>query len=226
MRPAVSLISIGLVALAGTALAANPLAKFGEGYTRRVESIAGAKVDDPPKASCENGEERDDAGTCPNVDDSTSTRGFTLFSGSAMKPKATAPSNTANAMAAREMRPAAATETLKCGAVCDLKVTFKTGSTELTAESEAKLSQFAAGLRDPSTARRRYEIGGHTDASGSPEKNLSLSQTRAEVVKSFLVAHGIPSARLEAKGYGAEDLVLPNAPNDPRNRRVEARLLN
>jgi len=230
MTPKVSLITIGLVALAGSALAANPLGRSGEGFADRAQWLATARTEDPPAAAaCENGEARDESGACPNIDDSTSTRGFTLFSGSAVKPKASAaatPPPTPNAMAAREMRPAVATETLKCGAFCDLKVSFKTGSTELTADSEAKLVQFAAALRDPSSARKRYEIGGHTDASGSPEKNLSLSQARAEAVKAFLVAHGVPATRLEAKGYGAEGLVLPNSPNDPRNRRVEARLLN
>ena len=227
MNLMVSVCAVGVLALAGPALAKSPLAPSSHDYANAVQRVVLVRADDPAKAPCENGEERDESGACPTVDDSTSTRGFTLFSGSAAKPhgaavKAPAPV----AAAAREVRPAQATEVLRCGALCDLKVSFKTGSTELTSDGEAKLAQFAASLRDPSQARRRYEIGGHTDASGSPEKNRSLSQARAETVKAFLVSHGIPAARLEAKGYGAEGLAVPNAPNDGRNRRIEARALN
>jgi outer membrane protein OmpA-like peptidoglycan-associated protein len=230
MKPFITLVTLGGLALASPALAMTPLMASMHAYANETHRIAATRADEPAKgAACENGEERDESGACPTIDDSASTRGFTLFSGSAAKKPvapAKAPTPTPTATAAREVRPAMATETLKCGALCDLKVTFKTGSSDLTADSEAKLAQFAAGLRDPAAARRRYEIAGHTDASGSPEKNLALSQARAEAVKSFLVARGIPSSRLEAKGYGAEGLAIPNAPNDPRNRRIEARLLN
>jgi outer membrane protein OmpA-like peptidoglycan-associated protein len=228
MKLVVTASVLSVLALAGPVLAASPLAHPARGYALEVQRVAMARVDEPTKGGpCENGEERDESGACPTIDDSTSTRGFTLFSGSAAKPQGAAvKAPTPTAVVAREVRPAQATETLRCGALCDLKVSFKTGSTELTAEGEAKLMQFAAGLRDPSQARRRYEIGGHTDASGSPEKNKSLSQARAETVKAFLTSHGVPAARLEAKGYGADGLALPNMPNDPRNRRIEARLLN
>src|SRR5580693_2566957 len=111
MMPKFSLITIGLVAVAGSALAASPLARSSEGYAVRARWLAVARGDDPPAAAaCENGEARDESGACPNIDDSTSTRGFTLFSGSAVKPKAPAPAAapTPTATAAREMRPAAA----------------------------------------------------------------------------------------------------------------------
>ncbi len=230
MKLAISACILSVLALAGPVLGASPLAHPGHGYAIEVQRVAMARADEPASGGpCENGEERDGSGACPNVDDSTSTRGFTLFSGSAAKPQGAAvkaPTPTPTAIGARGVRPALVTEPLRCGSLCDLKVTFKTGSTELTSEGEAKLMQFAAGLRDPSQARRRYEIGGHTDASGSPEKNKSISQARAETVKAFLTSHGVPAARLEARGFGADGLALPNMPNDPRNRRIEARLLN
>ena len=179
----------------------------------------------PQAGACENGEERDASGACPVVDDSAAQRGFTLFSGSMAKPQAAAP-RTASSAAVKDMKSAQPSQTVRCGVQCDLKVSFKPGSAELTADSEAQLVRFADALRDPTLARRRFEIGGHTDASGSAEKNLELSQARAESVKAYLVAHGVAASRLEAKGYGAEGLAIPDQPHDPRNRRVEARALN
>jgi outer membrane protein OmpA-like peptidoglycan-associated protein len=185
---------------------------------------------DPAAASpapCENGEERDSSGACPVVDESQTTRGFTLFSGASARPQAAAPKAASpTAAAVKEMRTAQSAEAMKCGQSCELNVSFAPGSAKLTADSEAKLIKFADSLREPGLARKRFEIATHTDASGSAEKNKVISQARAEAVKNFLVSHGVASTRLEAKGYGAEGLALPNLPNDPRNRRVEARALN
>ena len=78
----------------------------------------------------------------------------------------------------------------------------------------------------PWLSKRRFEIAGHTDAGGSKKKNLALSQARADAVMGLLVANGVDPSRLEAKGYGVEDLAVPSAPRDAANRRVEARSLN
>jgi outer membrane protein OmpA-like peptidoglycan-associated protein len=223
------LASVLMVAGPGFALAAaEPTA---QDYVKEIQSSSSAQAA-PPAAgpACDNGEARDDSGACPDVDESAATRGFTLFSGSMNKPRgqtaATAPTTSPTTTATRAMRPAQATASVKCGLLCDLKVSFMSGSAVLTSDSDAKLAQFAAALRDPALAGKRFEIGGHTDASGSPEKNLALSQARAEAVKRFLVNHGVEASRLEAKGYGSNGLFLPGMPMDPRNRRVEARVLN
>ncbi len=91
--------------------------------------------------------------------------------------------------------------------------------------SKPVLDQAVTVLRDfPSI---RVEISGHTDADGSREHNLDLSQRRAQSVKTYLVEHGIDGARLTIKGYGPDQ---PIASNDTRkgkakNRRIEFRLL-
>lgn len=67
-------------------------------------------------------------------------------------------------------------------------------------------------------------IEGHTDNTGAPEANQSLSEKRAAAVKAYLVStFGIADSRLEAKGFGASK---PAASNDTpegrqQNRRVE-----
>jgi outer membrane protein OmpA-like peptidoglycan-associated protein len=214
------MILAGVLAFAGPVIAAEPQGPSTSDYVKEIQNAAAAPAP-APGAACENGEERDPTGACPVVDDSAAQRGFTLFSGSMAKPQAAAPKTAATSPTVA--RPALTT---KCGLLCDLKVNFKPGSAELTPDSEAKLERFADALRDPALASKRFEIGGHTDASGSAEKNLALSQARAQSVKDFLEAHGVAATRLQARGYGAQGLLVPDDPRDPRNRRVEARVLN
>jgi len=66
-------------------------------------------------------------------------------------------------------------------------------------------------------------IEGHTDSTGSDVHNLTLSQQRAEAVKSYLVSGGIDGGRLQAKGLGEGKPVADNATELGRaqNRRVE-----
>jgi OOP family OmpA-OmpF porin len=73
----------------------------------------------------------------------------------------------------------------------------------------------------------KVEIAGYTDASGSPTINRALSQRRAEMVMSYLVAKGVPSANMTAKGFGADNPVAPNttAAGKAQNRRVELHVL-
>lgn len=53
----------------------------------------------------------------------------------------------------------------------------------------------------------QVEISAHTDARGSDEYNLDLSQRRADWVVSWLVGHGIAQERLTGRGYGETQLV-------------------
>lgn len=71
------------------------------------------------------------------------------------------------------------------------------------------------------------EISGHTDAQGSVEKNLQLSQARAHTVLKYLTGKGIAANRLQAKGYGQTKPLAKNATAKGRalNRRVEFLIL-
>jgi outer membrane protein OmpA-like peptidoglycan-associated protein len=65
-------------------------------------------------------------------------------------------------------------------------------------------------------------VQGHTDADGSPEHNFSLSEERANKVRSYLVEHGIAGNRVDAKGYGMTLPIAPNTTTEGKklNRRV------
>ena len=75
--------------------------------------------------------------------------------------------------------------------------------------------------------RLRVEIGGHTDNSGTPADNQHLSTLRAEAVRNYLVAKGVPFQQMVARGYGS---TVPRTPDTTpqgkaANRRVEIRPL-
>lgn len=100
-------------------------------------------------------------------------------------------------------------------------VTFDFDKATLRPESTVVLEKAQKLLA--SRASLSIEVQGHTDATGSDAYNETLSGKRAEAVKGWLVAHGIPAARLTSKGWGKR---MPIADNETevgraKNRRVE-----
>ncbi|HKN47080.1 MAG TPA: thrombospondin type 3 repeat-containing protein [Candidatus Polarisedimenticolia bacterium] len=72
------------------------------------------------------------------------------------------------------------------------------------------------------------EVGVYTDNSGKPQANKMLAQRRAEVIKKWLVDHGIEARRIIAKGYGAVNFIADNSTDEgkEKNRRVELKRLS
>ncbi len=104
-------------------------------------------------------------------------------------------------------------------------VFFDTDKSMLKPESNAELQVLAQFLRD--NADVRIEIGGHTDNTGSEERNLELSQNRAKAVYDFLISSGINSSRLSYKGYASSKPIADNDTDEGRakNRRTEFKVL-
>ena len=76
------------------------------------------------------------------------------------------------------------------------------------------------------------EITGYTDAQGTVEYNLHLSQQRADACRGYLISRGVAAARLKATGRGECCPVKPDTINgsdnpDGRqaNRRVEFKIM-
>lgn len=66
-----------------------------------------------------------------------------------------------------------------------------------------------------------FLIEGHTDAAGSDEYNLNLSQLRAESVKKMMTTYYvIPAENLRTVGLGKRFLKIPTPDPEPENRRV------
>lgn len=106
-------------------------------------------------------------------------------------------------------------------------VTFRTNSAVLSPQAKQQLDDLASKI---STAKAYViEVAGHTDSTGSVEKNFRLSQNRAESVVQYLaVNHKIPLRRfITPMGYGKTEFVAENTTAEGRaqNRRVEVKVL-
>jgi outer membrane protein OmpA-like peptidoglycan-associated protein len=83
------------------------------------------------------------------------------------------------------------------------------------------LKEVAAALQKNAWVKK-VRVEGHTDDRGKDEANLELSQRRADSVMRFLVGAGIDPARLEARGLGETQPLVPSktAADRAKNRRV------
>ena len=111
------------------------------------------------------------------------------------------------------------------GTVVTLRnVFFDFDKADLKPESYVELDKLAAYLRTNSI---RIEIGGHTDDQGTDDYHDRLSENRAKSVYDYLVAQGIPAARLQYKGYGKRVPVVGNDTEEGRaaNRRTEFKII-
>jgi outer membrane protein OmpA-like peptidoglycan-associated protein len=106
----------------------------------------------------------------------------------------------------------------------DLLVAFEFDSDKLTAAAKENLDQFAQALHDPRLKGQRFEIDGHTDATGPEQYNLGLSERRANAVIAYLAAQGVDARELIGKGFG-KTKPRTSDPFSPENRRVETHLL-
>lgn len=102
------------------------------------------------------------------------------------------------------------------------QVDFFLNSDVLKPESWATVGRFADALHHPLLIADRFLVVGHTDASGTREHNLELSDKRAAAIVNILsTTFQVPAVRLLPLGVGEEQLLPGISPDDPKNRRVE-----
>lgn len=102
------------------------------------------------------------------------------------------------------------------------RITFDSGTANLQARSLPVLDNVARVLLvHPELTP--VVVASHTDNRGDPEASRALSLARAEAVRTYLVAQGVPADRLDAQGYGPDRPVASNETSQGReaNRRVE-----
>ena len=106
-------------------------------------------------------------------------------------------------------------------------LTFDSGSSTIKPQFDATLSEVARTLKTYNQSM--VDVLAHTDTTGSPEHNLSLSQKRASSVAAFLAARGVAKARIATKGMGETAPLYSTRrcteTERAANRRVEIRLI-
>ncbi len=103
------------------------------------------------------------------------------------------------------------------------RVNFVTGSAQLDPQSIRTVNAVAAIIGQcVDETDLTVEIGGHTDSQGGDDLNQQLSQSRAEAVRTALIARGVPEAGITAVGYGETQPIADNETEEGRaaNRRT------
>ena len=100
-------------------------------------------------------------------------------------------------------------------------VFFDWNRADLTSRAREIIGEAAQNARRASPTR--IEVAGHADRSGTPQYNQRLSQRRAEVVASELVARGISREEIGVTAFGESRPLVPTADGvrEQQNRRVE-----
>jgi OmpA-OmpF porin, OOP family len=102
-----------------------------------------------------------------------------------------------------------------------LDIHFATGKAEILPESNPIIDEIVSLLKKQPSLRVGVE--GHTDNTGTPATNKTLSEARAKAVAAAIAAAGISANRLDPLGLGQERPIADNRTEEGRakNRRVE-----
>lgn len=98
---------------------------------------------------------------------------------------------------------------------------FDSATTTLTPDSRATVNDLIVVMKACPNAQ--VQLVGHTDSTGDPTSNVTLSQNRADTVKDILASNGIAADRMSTVGYGQARPIASNDTDEgkARNRRTE-----
>jgi OmpA-OmpF porin, OOP family len=98
---------------------------------------------------------------------------------------------------------------------------FDSATTNLTAPSRSTVDNLVTIMKACPDAE--VQLAGHTDNTGDPAANKTLSTNRAVAIKDMLVAGGVAPDRISTIGYGEDKPIASNDTPDgkARNRRTE-----
>jgi outer membrane protein OmpA-like peptidoglycan-associated protein len=100
-------------------------------------------------------------------------------------------------------------------------VLFQTGKYELSSDAQLKLAKLSGIIQ--AHPGLNLTIEGYTDTTGTADFNMTLSQQRADAVRTFLITQGLSPDTITSKGLGEADPIADNSTAAGRklNRRVE-----
>jgi outer membrane protein OmpA-like peptidoglycan-associated protein len=136
----------------------------------------------------------------------------TMNTGDSTQPAAAASAPSAAPAACHD----ALTAALKAGTL-----NFEMSSWDISPDSFRTLDKIAKIAKD--CGGLTIEVGGHTDSTGKPASNKTLSELRAQAVVKYLVRAGVDAAKFKAVGYGQDRPIGDNDTREGRaqNRRIE-----
>jgi peptidoglycan-associated lipoprotein len=125
-----------------------------------------------------------------------------------------------------EQAAAPATTTVTPGSVADFRqnvgdrVFFDTDQSTIREDGRATLGKQAEWLKK--YTNYQITVEGHCDERGTREYNLALGERRANAARQYLIAQGIPAARIKTISFGKErpDPVGSDEAAWARNRRA------
>ena len=104
----------------------------------------------------------------------------------------------------------------------DVQILFAFDSADILPEAKPSLDELGKALSDAKLEGASFLIAGHTDAKGSADYNLALSQRRAASVADYLITtYHVDKGHLTVIGFGEEQLKNKDDPLADENRRVQ-----
>ncbi len=122
-------------------------------------------------------------------------------------------------------------EEVRCGEAVRLNnILYDVNKSFIREDAKPDLNKVVQFMQDNADAK--VELSAHTDSKGRASYNLSLSEKRARAAANYIIARGISSSRVIAKGYGETKLlnncadgVNCSASEHQINRRTEFKLI-
>ena len=100
-------------------------------------------------------------------------------------------------------------------------ITFDVGKATIKPDSMGEINRIVQLMNENPTLK--FSVEGHTDSTGNPASNQTLSEQRSQAIVAKLVELGIAQDRLTAVGKGQNSPIADNNTDEGRakNRRVE-----
>jgi outer membrane protein OmpA-like peptidoglycan-associated protein len=113
-------------------------------------------------------------------------------------------------------------EAVKDMPVQDMEIQFELNSAEISPKAKPNLEALGHALQNAQLKGSSFLLAGHTDATGTPTYNQTLSERRAQAVRKVLIEeYKLTTDQFIAVGYGPERLKDPKNPYSAENRRVQ-----
>jgi outer membrane protein OmpA-like peptidoglycan-associated protein len=106
--------------------------------------------------------------------------------------------------------------------VQDMEIQFELNSADISPEARPNIDALGTALQNGQLKGSSFLLAGHTDATGTPAYNQTLSERRAQAVRKLLIDEfKLSNEQFIAVGYGPERLKDAKNPNARENRRVQ-----